>query len=720
MLSPHLTTAATHDSALGRTAAHGVVAGRAVPSRAGRRLSDRVPASVLHATIERLEPRELMSFGDALGPTPSGAVDTLGPTPPVMMQGAAAYNPFMGAAGGWVPPRERTLSLPTTPASAGGFSGSGDNGHSISGIAAFRNDPRFTQFRGAGFSSVVIDTGIFANHPWFGPDANNDGVADRVVYQYDFARDLTFAVDTDDHGSNVAGAIASGSAQFPGVAPESDIIALGVFDSSGRASFGTLERALRWVITNATTYNVASVNLSLGDGQNYTQTFVSSVIGDELATLAQMGVIVVAAAGNSFWTFSGQPGLTYPAADPNVISVGAVYDSTGTYTYGDGAQGTASPGSITPFSQRASWMDIFAPGAPITGPGPGGGTTTMHGTSQASPMVAGVAVLAQQIATALLGRRLSFGEFRQLLADSATVIWDSPTADDGAREVDNVENTGLSYRMVNMLALADRIYSMSGPPSVTQQPNVAPTLGAIQALPNARSDRPALVKFASLIARSDAADANNDLLMFRVDQLVSGVLTVNGRTAIAGVTTIRPGDVMVWFAAPDSVGMVQAFTLKAFDGRALSAGAATVTFEVRLGRGAVVDLGSGAGLGAASTNPAAVSASPAGANANPAAARVNSPVATATPTATFRTAVAPSQPQLDFVQPAAPARGMILTQGLLAAESGPAFSLPTLSLADMSLPAIGQGELMSRFVTAAESRLRLLMSVEPGTLAKAA
>jgi len=177
---------------------------------------------------------------------------------------------------------------------------------------------------------------------------------------------------------------------------------------------------------------------------------------------------------------------------------------------------------------------------------------------------------------------------------------------------------------------------------------------------------------------------------------------------------------MVWFAAPDSVGMVQAFTLKAFDGRALSAGAATVTFEVRLGRGAVVDLGSGAGLGAASTNPAAVSASPAGANANPAAARVNSPVATATPTATFRTAVAPSQPQLDFVQPAAPARGMILTQGLLAAESGPAFSLPTLSLADMSLPAIGQGELMSRFVTAAESRLRLLMSVEPGTLAKAA
>jgi hypothetical protein len=568
----------------------------------GRRLCDRVPTSVIDAvlpsTFERLESRELMSGVPAVGPLPELLGGAMGPanpamTPAAVVAEAGSYNPFMGSAGGWVPLRERTLTRTVTPASAGEFNGGGDNGHSISGLSAFRSDPRFTRFRGAGFASVVIDTGIIANHPSFGPDANNDGIADRVVYRYDFVSNLSFAIDGDDHGSNVAGAIASSSVQFPGVAPESDIIALGVFDSAGRASFGTLERALQWVITNAQEYNVVSVNLSLGDGQNYQQRFVSSVIGDELAALAQMGVIVVAAAGNSFWTFDSNQGLAYPAADPNVISVGAVYDSTGTYTYGDGAQGTATPGSITPFSQRASWMDILAPGAPITGPGPGGGTTTMHGTSQAAPMVAGVAILAQQMATLLLGRRLSFGEFRTMLAQTATVIWDSPTQQDGAVEVDNVDNTGSQYRLVNVLALANAIYNLSGPPSVAQPANVRPTLSSVAVLTGARTDRPAMMRFESVLSRSDAHDPNGDQLMFRVDRLLDGVLTVNGRTALEGVTTIRPGDVLVWFASEGSLGMVQAFTVRAFDGRELSSGSATVRVEVRPSLGPVVDLGPG-------------------------------------------------------------------------------------------------------------------------------
>ena len=39
----------------------------------------------------------------------------------------------------------------------------------------FRADPRFAGLDGTGYASVIIDTGIDRNHPFFGPDSNGDG-----------------------------------------------------------------------------------------------------------------------------------------------------------------------------------------------------------------------------------------------------------------------------------------------------------------------------------------------------------------------------------------------------------------------------------------------------------------------------------------------------------------------------------------------------------------
>ncbi|WP_200987580.1 S8 family serine peptidase [Anabaenopsis elenkinii] len=320
---------------------------------------------------------------------------------------------------------------------------------SLINLDEFWADTRFTNIKGQGYSTVIIDTGIDLNHPFFGADDDNDGIADRIVYQYDFADRDDNASDKNNHGSHVASIVAS-------VAPDSNLIILKVFRDNGSGYFSDLEAALQWVNSNADTYNIASVNLSLGDNQNWTTPVGRYGIADELAAIANQNIIISAAAGNSFYTFNSQPGLAYPAIDPNVISVGAVWvDDFGAHTFGNGAI-NYSTGSdhIASFSQRHPLIDVFAPGIFITGANASGGTITMGGTSQATPYITGIATLAQEIAQTYLDRELTLTEFRTLLSTTSDLIID------GDVENDNVNNTGIAYPRINMLGLAEAILNL--------------------------------------------------------------------------------------------------------------------------------------------------------------------------------------------------------------------------------------------------------------------
>ncbi|QDU75664.1 Intracellular serine protease [Bremerella volcania] len=328
----------------------------------------------------------------------------------------------------------------------------------------YRTDPRFSSVDGSGFATVILDTGIDLDHPFFGPDSNGDGVADRIVYSYDFADNDSDASDVNGHGSNVSSIVASSDATYTGAAPGADIIHLKVFPDSGSGSFGMVESALQWVVANAATYNIASVNMSLGDSQNHASNQQLYGISDELAALAALDVIVVSSSGNSFYTFDSVQGVGYPAADANSLSVGAVYDGdVGSFSYSSGAVANSTgSGRITPFSQRDSQLTtIMAPGAPITGAGANGNLLTQHGTSQASPQISGIAVLAQDLAYDVLGRRLTVSEFVDLLRSTASQVMD------GDDEDDNVTNTGLTFPLVDALALAEAILDLGGPSSPT-------------------------------------------------------------------------------------------------------------------------------------------------------------------------------------------------------------------------------------------------------------
>ncbi|MEO0482263.1 MAG: S8 family serine peptidase [Planctomycetota bacterium] len=431
-------------------------------------------------------------------------------------------------------------------------------------LLEFWQDPQWgDQYTGAGWSTVIIDTGIDLDHPLFGPDSDGDGVADRIVYHYDFADNDDDASDFDGHGTNVSSIVAGqagstlGGGAFlgTGVAPGADIIHLKVFpDAGGGAPFPVIESALQWVIANADTFNIASVNMSLGTTSNFDFAATDEPLSDELAALAALGVITVSSAGNSYAQFQAI-GTGYPSADINSISVGAVYDAFigDGIRYGSGAEAfSTSVDQITPFSQRHPELtEVFAPGAEITGAGLAGSLSSLHGTSQASPHVAGAAVIMQQIFFEATGRRLTIDEFRTLLSEGSTSIFD------GDNEFDNVLNTFLSYNRLDIVQLADRLQIPPRPmPSAT--------------LPGAAIEDGALVFTGADISAQVEWDFILGEEMFVYQSVASGTLTINGAPAVQG-DLINDATALRW--TPDAFlfgETAPALTLLGFDGNLLS------------------------------------------------------------------------------------------------------------------------------------------------------
>ncbi|KAI9164628.1 hypothetical protein H9P43_008487 [Blastocladiella emersonii ATCC 22665] len=209
---------------------------------------------------------------------------------------------------------------------------------------------------GEGVSVYVIDTGINTQHPDFQGRAR-------------FLQDFTGEGNNDQqgHGSHCAGTI--GGATF-GIAKKSELVAVKVFDASGRGSSTGILRALQAVSQDVQrTGKPSVVNMSLGgpkgpDGDVATQRAIQS--------LTQQGVNVVVAAGNE----SQDACNVSPAFIREAITVAA-----------------ADPRNdqIASFSNVGQCVDITAPGVNIQSvDAKSTGSKQLSGTSMASPHVAGV------------------------------------------------------------------------------------------------------------------------------------------------------------------------------------------------------------------------------------------------------------------------------------------------------------------------------------------
>jgi hypothetical protein len=299
-----------------------------------------------------------------------------------------------------------------------------------------------TSYRGTGYSVAIIDTGINYNDPNLG-----GGYGKRVVGGYNFANNTTDPMDDNGHGTFVASEIASSSSTLSGLAPNVNLIALKVLDSTGSGTYGNVQNALDWVVAHAAQYHIVAINLSLGSG-NYTvnpYTFLES----DFATLTSEGIFIGVAAGNDYYTDGSTPGLAFPAISPNVVSVGAVWDGNfGAVSWASGAKDlTTSADKIASFSQRSSALSILAPGAVLTGDALNGGTTQMAGTSMATPVIVGAAVILHEaLDFASLGANAKQAYILSLMQSTGQAVVDASNG------TDNVGHTGLTFKRINLAA----------------------------------------------------------------------------------------------------------------------------------------------------------------------------------------------------------------------------------------------------------------------------
>ena len=247
-----------------------------------------------------------------------------------------------------------------------------------------------------------------------------------------------------------------------GVAPGANLIALKVLAADGSGTYGNVQAALDWVVANRAKYNIVAINLSLGAG-NYT-TNPYTFLDPDFSNLTSNGVFIAVAAGNSFYENNSAVGLAYPAVDPDVVSVGAVYNgSYGSMAWASGARDTnTAPDHIASFSQRGPGLDILAPGAMITSTYLNNTFQAMAGTSMATPVITGAAVLIRQVLDAK-HRTANEGTILGIMQKTGVTDVDNLSADD------NVVNTGLSFERINLEAALSSL----------GQPVLAPVLAPI-------------------------------------------------------------------------------------------------------------------------------------------------------------------------------------------------------------------------------------------------
>lgn len=171
------------------------------------------------------------------------------------------------------------------------------------------NYPHDLGFNGNGIKVAVIDTGVDYNHP----DLLGFGPSGKVIGGYDFIENDNSPIDTNGHGTEVAGIIAA-DGNLKGIAPSAKILAYRVSDTGEGVSSDLIVKAIRQAVTDGA--NV--INISLGVNRT------NERIDEAINYAVKNGVVVVTAAGNS------GPDLRTigsPGKDPNTITVGATYNN---------------------------------------------------------------------------------------------------------------------------------------------------------------------------------------------------------------------------------------------------------------------------------------------------------------------------------------------------------------------------------------------------------
>ena len=253
---------------------------------------------------------------------------------------------------------------------------------------------------------------------------------------------MTGPADQYGHGSHVAGIVGSNGAGevYIGIAPAVNLVSLRVLDENGNGTDANVIQAIDAAISLARNYNIRVINLSLG--RHVFEPAAQDPLCQAVEAAWHAGIVVVVAAGNGGRSNSegnqGYGTITAPGNDPCAITVGAM-KSEGTVTRTDDLIASYSSKGPTAFDHYAK-PDIVAPGNLIVSTMPASMTLseeysianrvnsdffTLSGTSMATPVVSGAAVLLLQKTPGLtpdqVKARLMLTATRNFPASSAAV-----------------------------------------------------------------------------------------------------------------------------------------------------------------------------------------------------------------------------------------------------------------------------------------------------------
>lgn len=209
--------------------------------------------------------------------------------------------------------------------------------------------------QGQGVGIAVLDSGV--NSSLY--DFTDPRGKSRVVGQTKSNQSAPGSEDLNGHGTLVAGVLGSNGkgsdGDYPGVAPQAQIVSVKVSDDNGASSAMDVLLGLEWIYQNRDRYKIKVVNISFNSTIAQSYTVDPLDMGVEAIWLS--GITVVVSAGNN-----GSANLFAPANDPFVITVGAVTND-GTVRYPNwqiapfSAYGTDETGGSKP--------DLVAPGTGI-------------------------------------------------------------------------------------------------------------------------------------------------------------------------------------------------------------------------------------------------------------------------------------------------------------------------------------------------------------------
>lgn len=260
---------------------------------------------------------------------------------------------------------------------------------------------------------AVVDSGVLLDHP---------DLQGKLVSGYDFVSDPATSndedgIDTDPddpgdgadggstfHGTHIAGTVAAQTHNNLGVAGagyNTRIMPVRVLGLDG-GNDADIAKGIRWAaglevqdgqgqIINPPARRADIINMSFGSTGELSKTLQSA-----LAAARAAGVILVAAAGNE-----ASDTLTYPAASPDVVAVGAVDINGRRAAYSNfGSLDVVAPGGNTSVDlNRDGYADgiLSTAGSDADGSPPDLIYAYLQGTSMACAHVAGVAALMKSV-----------------------------------------------------------------------------------------------------------------------------------------------------------------------------------------------------------------------------------------------------------------------------------------------------------------------------------